>query len=88
MVGQRQRAAVTHRNDVFDQLAKKLCPGPLLISGFRRPTGTNDFIQLQPMLHQPHPIHAEKSGESAGFVGDKKGFALRRERIFIAAFLE
>ena len=88
MVGQRLGRAVAHRDDVLDQLSEKFRAWSLSIPRFRRPAGANDVIEFHPMLHQSHPVHAEKAGEGAGFVADQKGVAFRCERIFVAAFLQ
>jgi len=65
-IAQQLRAAVTHWNNVLDQLGEKRGSGLFPIARLGRATSANDFVQFQPQRNQSIDIHREKSGERAG----------------------
>ena len=84
MISQRLRAAITHRNDVLDQFAKKLRAGMFLVARLGRSACADDVVELQPMWNQPFHVHRKKSGERTGLVAEEKRFAFGRQQIFVS----
>src|SRR5437762_10392327 len=77
-------AAVTRRDNVFDQFGKKLCPGMFFVERFCRLSRAHDIIELEPGRNQSLHVHRKKPGERPWFIAYEKSFAFRCERIFVA----